>query len=111
MENKSENENTDIENEAARIQKVYDSLIEAMQNKKVIAFEYVDKSGVATQRSIEPYEVKQRGNALYVYGHCLEKDAIRQFDLSRIGGFETTQFEYEPRYEIKVPEAAVIKKD
>jgi proteasome accessory factor B len=66
---------------AARLEE----LSRAVAHKKRVRIVYAGaERGARTEREIEPYGLYQRGGAWYVVGHCLLRDDLRTFHLSRI---------------------------
>lgn len=81
--------------------KRYPEIIKAaMQESRLISFEYVDKNGRKTKRTAEPYQLVLKGSHWYCQGYCLERNAFRLFRLSRMTepkmlneGFAPREFE------------------
>lgn len=57
---------------------------EAIYNRKLISFEYIDKEGNKTTRTIEPYQLQFNELSWYLKGFCLQRLSYRTFKLSRI---------------------------
>lgn len=70
--------------QSGRLSQKIQMLYDAAKNLKLIQIDYVDGSGKRTSRRIEPMTVIQKGYSWYLFGHCLERDDIRLFKLSRI---------------------------
>jgi proteasome accessory factor B len=60
------------------------TLLEAVTNRKRIAFSYQPPSRDAAERHLEPYALVHQRGTWYVVGHDLDRDAQRSFRLSRI---------------------------
>ncbi|MBY3622509.1 YafY family transcriptional regulator [Acinetobacter sp. CUI P1] len=62
------------------------TLKEALEENKTVAFDYVNAEGQSSQRSVEPYTLVLKGQAWYLYGHCLQRQDFRLFKLHRMKG-------------------------
>ena len=62
----------------------FNDLKSAILSKNRIAFDYFSASGKKTGRLIEPLKLLFKGQSWYVYGFCLDKEALRFFKVSRI---------------------------
>ncbi|UHA71879.1 helix-turn-helix transcriptional regulator [Paenibacillus sp. 481] len=67
---------------AARV--LYESLHDAVQDKKQIRFTYTDSKGTETNRVIEPHMLVLKGYTWYLHGYCLNREDYRLFRLSRM---------------------------
>lgn len=74
---------------------------QAMTEKKVLSFSYRDAVGNVTFRQVEPYKLEVRNGQLVLFGFCLEKGAIRTFNISSmfLGKLET--YTYEPKWPVE----------
>jgi predicted DNA-binding transcriptional regulator YafY len=57
---------------------------DAILNRKVIEFDYVNSEGNRTRRSVEPMSIHFKGQAWYLWAYCRARQAFRIFRLSRI---------------------------
>lgn len=57
---------------------------QAIKDKRLLYFTYVDSIGKASSRVIEPYQLKLREMRWYVYGFDLNKADFRTFKLTRM---------------------------
>lgn len=57
---------------------------EAIKNKKILSFSYLNLKGELTHREIEPYQLILKNNEWYIYGYCLVKNDYRIFKVSRV---------------------------
>lgn len=48
-------------------------LKEALEEGVTVAFEYVNADGRMSKRSVEPYTLVLKGQALYLYGLCAKQ--------------------------------------
>lgn len=71
---------------------------QAARERRVLRLSYLDKKGTHTVRSVEPYEI--RGDKLWAY--CLQRNAIRQFDMNKIVQAMLSDKTFQPRYEVKI---------
>lgn len=74
---------------------------QAMLERKVLSFTYSDLVGNVSHRSIEPYKLVGRGGKIMLYGYCLEKDAVRVFNLSNASEYQLQNFTFEPRWPVE----------
>lgn len=56
----------------------------ALQEKRLLSFEYADRHGNKTKRTAEPYQLILKSNHWYWQGYCLKRNDFRLFRLSRI---------------------------
>ncbi|WP_084078274.1 YafY family protein [Demequina sp. NBRC 110057] len=61
-------------------------LIEAIQARQAVRFEYASASSGTAVRRVEPWRVLLSGGAEYLIGHDVDRDASRTFRLGRITG-------------------------
>jgi hypothetical protein len=75
----------------------------AMEQKKILAFQYDDISGVSTVRSVEPYRLvyNEKTKETILFAFCLEKEAIRSFKLSSMSECGLQTFDFSPRWPIE----------
>lgn len=57
---------------------------ESILQRRLVSFDYIDKNGSSTTRTIEPYELHFSESSWYLIGFCLERQEYRTFKLSRI---------------------------
>lgn len=70
---------------------------QAMEGNRLLQFDYTDRNGTGTRRTVEPYRLLLKGLRWYLDGYCLEREDYRIFKLSRIGGLELWDKEFIPR--------------
>ncbi len=56
----------------------------AIENKKVVHIAYLSKTGVSSERDIEPHILILKQGLWYVYAYCLNRNEFRLFKLGRI---------------------------
>ncbi len=69
----------------------------ALQDNKLLTFEYIAHHGNKTARSVEPYQLVLKGSHWYLYGYCHMKNAYRLFRLSRMSKLQINEDTFTPR--------------
>lgn len=69
----------------------------ALQESRLISFDYADSQGARTTRRAEPYQLVLKGNHWYVQGFCLLRNDFRLFKLSRIVNLRLEDVTFSPR--------------
>jgi hypothetical protein len=77
---------------------IMDTIRRAEQQNKVLSLAYKDSKGDVTERSGEPYEIKDGG--LYMY--CYLRNSIRLFKLSNIMSAKVTNQTFVPKFPMKI---------
>lgn len=78
---------------------------QAMEESRLLEFDYVDRMGQPSLRRVEPYRLLLKGMRWYLDGYCLEREDFRLFKLTRMTGLSLSGGCFAPReYH---PEAAV----
>lgn len=72
-------------------------LIECAHTSQLLAIRYRDKDNNVTDRTIEPYEIKDGR----LYGYCLNRQGIRAFALRGILSAVGTDTSFAPRFPIR----------
>lgn len=70
---------------------------EALQERRVLSFDYVDRHGEKNSRSAEPYQIVLKGSNWYWQGYCLKRDAYRLFRVSRMSDLRLEEANFTPR--------------
>jgi len=70
----------------------YDSLRQAVNDRKIIRFKYTSRKGEEQEREVEPMALVLKTYAWYLHGYCRLRGDYRIFKLSRIRELEV-QFE------------------
>lgn len=60
----------------------------ALQESRLLLFEYADRHGNRTSRTAEPYQLVLKSSNWYVHGFCRKRNDFRLFKLSRISNLE-----------------------
>ncbi|XSG77253.1 helix-turn-helix transcriptional regulator [Herpetosiphon llansteffanensis] len=69
----------------------------ALVKQRLVAFEYIDKAGVVSQRIVEPYALHFSESSWYLQGFCLDRQGYRSFKLARIGQLRMDGRRFEQR--------------
>ncbi|EHV5202533.1 YafY family transcriptional regulator [Listeria monocytogenes] len=60
----------------------------ALQENKLLTFEYIAHQGNKTVRIVEPYQLVMKSSHWYLYGYCQSRNDFRLFRLSRMSGLK-----------------------
>lgn len=69
----------------------------ALQQSRLLSFEYADRHGNKTLRTAEPYQLVLKSNHWYVQGYCHKRNAFRLFRLSRMANLQMEEELFTPR--------------
>lgn len=69
----------------------------AMQESRLLSFEYVAHHGNKTTRTIEPYQLVLKSSHWYLQGYCHERNDFRMFRLSRMSNLQMQEGTFTPR--------------
>lgn len=75
----------------------------ALQESKLLTFEYVAHHGNKTVRTVEPYQLVLKGSHWYVQGYCRIRNDYRLFRLSRMSDLQMQEEVFVPRDYQKPP--------
>lgn len=70
---------------------------ESILMKRLVSFDYTDKDGAVTNRTVEPYELHFSESSWYLRGFCLHRQGSRTFKLSRIDHITVDEHAFHPR--------------
>lgn len=70
------------------IQPYLDIIKTALQDRRLLTFEYVAHHGNKTARTVEPYQLVLKGNHWYLQGYCHKRKDFRLFRLSRMSNLQ-----------------------
>jgi predicted DNA-binding transcriptional regulator YafY len=73
------------------------SIETAINEKRYMAFDYIDKDGNATSRKIEPYQVVFKESSWYLQAFCTLKEDYRIFKLARMSRLYVRPETFVPR--------------
>ena len=74
-----------------------DTIKEALQRSRLLAFAYTDGHGNRTERTVEPVQLVLKSNHWYVHAFCRMKSDFRLFRLSRMSGLRMLDEKFAPR--------------
>ncbi len=69
----------------------------ALQESKLLAFEYADRYGNKTARTAEPYQLVLKNSNWYCQGYCYKRKDFRLFKLSRMATLQMQEETFAPR--------------
>ena len=69
----------------------------ALQDCRLVSFEYTAHHGKKTIRTVEPYQLVLKSGHWYFQGYCLIRKDFRLFRLSRISNLHTEKENFTPR--------------
>lgn len=69
----------------------------ALQESRLLSFEYADRFGNKTVRTVEPYQIVLKGSHWYFQGYCRKREDFRLFRLSRISNLQMSRETFTPR--------------
>ena len=69
----------------------------ALQENKLLTFEYADRYGNKTARITEPYQLVLKSSHWYLQGYCLKRNDYRLFRLSRMSNLQIQDEFFKPR--------------
>jgi predicted DNA-binding transcriptional regulator YafY len=69
----------------------------ALQESRLLSFDYADRYGNKTQRVAEPYQLVLKGSHWYWQGYCLKRNDFRLFKLSRTSNLQIQIEGFTPR--------------
>ena len=70
---------------------------EAILKRRLVSFDYTDKNGTVTKRTVEPYQLHFSETSWYLKGFCLQRMGYRAFKLSRIDHLHMNGPTFSPR--------------
>lgn len=79
------------------IQPYIETIRTALQEHKLLSFEYIAHHGKNTARTIEPYQLVLKSSRWYVQGYCRERKDFRLFRLSRMANLQIQEETFLPR--------------
>lgn len=69
----------------------------ALQENRLLSFEYIAHHGNKTTRTVEPYQLVLKGNHWYLQGYCQKRNDFRLFRLSRMSNLQMQEEIFAPR--------------
>lgn len=80
-----------------RLQPYLDIIKGALRKQQLLSFQYFDRQGQMSIRTIEPYRLMLKANSWYIQSFCLEKQDFRLFKLTRMANLELLDIAFSPR--------------
>lgn len=69
----------------------------ALQESRLLSFDYADRHGNKTARTAEPYQLVLKGRHWYCQGYCHKRNDYRLFRLSRMSTLQLQEETFVPR--------------
>ncbi len=69
----------------------------ALQESRLLTFEYVAHHGNKTERTAEPYQLVLKNSHWYLQGYCHKRNDFRLFRLSRMSNLQIQEETFSPR--------------
>lgn len=69
----------------------------ALQQRKLLTFEYIAHHGNKTVRMVEPYQLVLKSSHWYLQGYCYKRNEFRLFRLSRMSNLQIGEETFTPR--------------
>lgn len=79
------------------IQPFLEIIKEALQESRLLSFEYIAHHGKKTTRTVEPYQLVLKSSHWYLQGYCHIRNDFRLFKLSRISNLQIKEETFAPR--------------
>ena len=79
------------------IQPYLETIKTALQNYRLLSFEYTAHRGNKTVRTVEPYQLVLKSSHWYFYGYCYHRNDYRLFRLSRMSNLKMEPDTFVPR--------------
>ena len=79
------------------IQPYLEMIKTALQESKLLSFEYADRFGNKTARTVEPYQLVLKSSHWYFQGYCHTRQDYRLFKLSRMSNIQIQEETFTPR--------------
>ncbi|MCI6464321.1 MAG: YafY family transcriptional regulator [Faecalicatena sp.] len=81
----------------SNMQPYLEIIISALQDHKLLSFEYIAHHGNKTTRIVEPYQLVLKSSHWYLQGYCHKRNDFRLFRLSRMLGLQMKAETFIPR--------------
>lgn len=69
----------------------------ALQENRILLFEYANHQGNKTERTVEPYQLVLKNSHWYFQGYCLLRNDFRLFKISRVSNLHAQEELFIPR--------------
>lgn len=81
----------------------FSSIKKAIEQEKVVSFQYYDSKGKHTSRQVEPMKLVFKEYNWYLYGYCLIRNDFRFFRLGRMEELEIEEMEIKAEVPEQIP--------
>lgn len=81
----------------SNIQPYFEIIKAALQESRLLTFDYVAHHGNKTARIVEPYQLVLKGSHWYLQGYCYIRNDYRLFRLSRMSNLQIKDETFTPR--------------
>lgn len=81
----------------SNIQPYLEMIQTALQENKLLTFEYIAHHGNRTVRTVEPYQLVLKNSHWYLQGYCHQRNNFRLFRLSRMSKLQMKEEIFTPR--------------
>jgi len=79
------------------IQPYLEMIKTALQESRLLSFEYIAHHGKKTTRTVEPYQLVLKSSHWYLQGYCHKRNDFRLFKLSRMSNLQMEEEVFAPR--------------
>lgn len=79
------------------IQRYIETTKTALQENRLLTFDYSDQHGNSTSRMIEPYQLVLKNSQCYLQGYCLNRNDFRLFKVNRMTNLQIKKEQFSPR--------------
>ncbi|WP_164762979.1 helix-turn-helix transcriptional regulator [Paenibacillus humicus] len=94
----------------ARLEQFLECVHKALDQQKIVHFEYCNAKGRTSNREVEPYRLVHKGNHWYLQGFCRTKQVFRTFRVYRISNISLSETTFVPsNFEIAEMDASFSK--
>lgn len=81
----------------SNLQPYLDIIKAALQENRLLTFEYIAHHGNESARKVEPYQLVLKGNHWYLHGYCRQRNDFRLFRVSRVSNLKMQDEMFTPR--------------
>lgn len=81
----------------SNIQPYLETIKKALQENKLLTFDYIAHHGKKSIRIIEPYQLVLKSSHWYLHGYCRQRNDFRLFRLSRMSSLQLQEESFLPR--------------
>lgn len=82
---------------SSNIQSYLETIKTALQENKLLTFEYIAHHGNKTARTVEPYQLVLKSSHWYLQGYCHKRNDFRLFRLSRMSNLQIQEKTFIPQ--------------